>query len=282
MKYTILFFSILLFNQTLSSQNSFTAKLEVPKEMVQGEYSEISLKIYKPKGARNYTVFSQKLPVGFFVKMKEAVGATYSYENNVLTLTWLRCPAEDVFTVKYEIASMVGISGSFNLGGKLTYMAGAEQAIFNLKSKKFTLFKEINKVNTINPVLKKTKNNFTPHISTKLKGVICKREVVFNKKKNYYEVELKLVSNKKGAYSIIEIIPKGFIFLEIDLHGAKIRKQSNLVQYMWKNTSFDEGIKIKYQLIPKENNKNKPSLSGKLSFLKDGKIYNMPILEENN
>jgi len=266
----------------LNSQNSFTAKLEVPKEIIQGEYSEITLKIYKPKGARNYTVFSQKLPVGFFVKMKDAVGATYSYENNMLTLTWLRCPEENIFTVKYEIASMVGISGSFDLTGKLTYMAGAEQAVYKIKPQKFKLFKEINKVNTINPVLSNSKNNFVPNTSAKLKGVICKREVVFNEKKNYYEVELKLVSNKKGAYSIIEVTPKGFDFLEIDLQGAKIRKQSNLVQYMWGNTSFDEGIKIKYQLTPKDTNKNKPSFSGKLSFLQDGNIYNMPILEENN
>jgi regulator of replication initiation timing len=175
---------------------------------------------------------------------------------------------------------MVGISGSFDLAGKLTYMAGAEQAVYKIKPQKFKLVKEINKINTINPKIKVSENKKIRLTNTKLKGVICNRKVIFNNKKNNYEVELQLISNKKGAYSIIEIIPKGFDFLETDLQGAKIRKQSNLVQYMWKNTSFNEGIKIKYQLTPKENNKNKPSFSGKLSFLQNGNIFNMPILEE--
>jgi len=272
MKITYFLLSMLLFSQIVNSQNSFTAKLDVPKEMVQGEYSEITLNIYKPKGARNFTVFTQKLPKGFFVNMKDAMGATYTYENGTLTLTWLRCPEQIKFSVKYEIASMVGVEGKFDLQGKLTYMAGSQKATFNLRAKSFKLVKELSKNN-----ISENANINIRYTNTKLKGVICKRQVVFNKKSDFYEIQVSLKSNKKGAYSIVESIPKGFDFFELESQDAKIRKKSNLVQYMWTDLSNENDFKIKYKLVPKINKSKIPFIEGRLSFLSEGKIYNLTI-----
>lgn len=280
MKFSYLIFSILLFYQTIKSQNSFTAKLDVPKEIVQGEYSEIILNIYKPENARNYTVFTQKLPTGFFVKMIDAKGASYTYEINTLSLTWLRCPPENKFSVKYQIASMLGISGNFNIGGKLAYIVGSQQATYNLKENNFSLVKTKTKVD-----IKKNNNVELKHnvryTNTKLEGVTCKRKITYNKTKNYYLVELKFISNKKGSYSIIESIPKGFKFSEIESQGATIRKKSKLIQYMWKNLPEKTNFKIKYKLVASSEKNKSPAIIGKLSFLNNGKISNLTITSED-
>lgn len=269
---------ILLSSASIFSQNSFTAKLVVQPEIVQGEYTEIKLDIYKPQGARNYIVFTQKLPVGFFVKMEDAKGATYVYENNLLTITWFRCPSESKFSVNYKIASMVGISGKFNLSGKLKYMVGAEQAIYDVKPQAFTLVKEKNKI-VANSSKNISDNKNKRLTNNSLKDVMCKSFVTYNKKNNIFYVELKMKSNKKGDYNIVETIPKNFEFIEVDSQDAKVNKSANLVQFIWEDVAFEKGTTIKYQLKPKNDIKGKPIFSGKLSFLKDGKILNMSIQE---
>lgn len=277
MKFTYLILSILLFSQKINSQNSFTAKLDVPQEIIQGEYTEIILNIYKPQGARNYTIFTQKLPTGFFVKMIDAKGASYTYENSTLALTWLRCPPENKFSVKYEIASMQGISGNFNIGGKLTYIVGSQQATYDAKKKNFSLVKTKPEDKKKNKLVLKHKVRYT---NTKLDGVTCKRKITYNKNKNYYIVELNLASNKKGSYSIIESIPKGFEFSEIESEGATLRKKMTLIQYMWKKLP-NNNLKIKYKLVASSEKNKNPHIIGKLSFLSNGKISNLTITDED-
>lgn len=278
MKFIYLTFSVLLFSQIIISQNSFTAKLEVPNEIVQGEYSEIILNIYKPKGARNYLVFSQKLPKGFFLKMVDAQSASYTYENSTLTLTWLRCPVESKFTVKYKIASMHGIAGHFKLVGDLKYMAGVNNANFKLKKQEFNLVKQKsdNIVKTEEDLIIKKQD--IRLINNKIEGVTCERGIKYNKKDNFYEVEISLKSNKKGEYNIVEEIPKGFNFIEDEISNVKLKKQLNTVQFMWKSSLQKNNLKIKYKLIQKSKNVAKPFIHGKLSLLNNKQIYNMAII----
>jgi len=275
----IYFLIILLLSQIINSQNSFTAKIDISAEVVEGEYNKVVLDIYKPQGARNFTVFTQKLPVGFFVKMIDAQGAIYSYENNILSLTWLRCPSEKKISVKYEVSSMLGISGSFYLSGKLTYMVGSQQATYTLKRKNFKLVKkktvfQNEKELNFKPIQEIRNNNVI------LKGLTCKRKISFNKTKNYYKIELEFKTKNKGRYSIVESIPMGFEFLEIDSHEAKLLKKSNLVQYLWVNSSITNNLIIKYRLVPITEKHKTPKISGKLSYLNNGQILNINILSE--
>ncbi len=282
MKITLLTLSLLVFIQISYTQNSFSAKLTIPQEVLQGEYTEMFLDIYKPEGARNYTVFTQELPAGFFVKVIDAKGATHTFENNILTLTWMRCPADSKISIKYQIASMVGVSGKFNLSGKLIYMVGSKQGTFNLKSYILNVVKE--KTLVLNNQIPDKKINEKLHlykpINTSLKDVSCKRTVVYNKKRNTYDVEITLEKNTASSFSIVEKIPNNFKFSEVDIQESKVKKQSDLVQFLWVNLPKDKGLKVKYKLTPKENNTEAPIIRGKLSFLKNGQILNMPITNQ--
>ena len=282
MKTTVLIILIITSSYTLNAQNSFSAKLTIPQEALQGEFEQINLDIFKPEGTRNYTVFTQELPAGFFVKVIDIQGATHTFENNILTITWMRSPAGSKVSVKYQIASMVGVTGSFNLSGKLTYMAGSKQGVFNIKPTVFNVVKEksIVAVNTvsINNVIN-TESSY-PLYNTKLEGVSCKRTVVFNQKKNIYEVEILLKNNINGPYSITERIPKDFKFSETDSQEAGLTLKPGLVQFFWDDIQTNKTIKIKYKLSPKKNNIDLAKLSGKLSLLKNGQILNMQITNQ--
>ncbi|MCF6366639.1 MAG: hypothetical protein L3J35_10605 [Bacteroidales bacterium] len=275
MKFATLSLIIFFLSNISDAQNSFSAKLIIPKEIQQGEYSDITLDIYKPEGTRNYTVFTQEIPDGFFVKIVDANGANHTLDDNLLTLTWVRCPADSKISVKYQISSMAGVTGNFNLSGKLAYMVGSKQGVFNLKTYVLNVVKE--KTVVINNENNNYSQNYSPLINTTLKGVSCKRAITYNKKTNVYEVGVYLKKNDAGSYSITEKIPKNFIFSELDSHNAKVRHSSDLIQFLWVNLPSAGNVKIKYRLTPKESNIEEPKIFGKLSFLKDGKILNLTI-----
>ena len=282
MKITLFTLSLLFFIKISYTQNSFSAKLTIPQEVLQGDYTDVILEIYKPEGTRNYTVFTQELPAGFFVKVIDAKGATHTFENNILTLTWMRCPADSKISIKYQIASMVGVTGKFNFSGKLTYMAGSKQGTFNLKQYTLNIVKEETLV--LNNRIPDEKTNEKAHsykpVNTSLKDVSCKRTVVYNKKRNSYDIEITLKNDKFGSYSITEKIPKNFEFSELDSQESKVKYQSDLVQFLWINLPKDKDLKVKYKLTPKENNTQEPIIRGKLSFLKNRQIQNMSITNQ--
>ncbi len=267
-------FCLLLFASQISiSQNSFSAEFDIPNEIIQGEYADVVLTISKPKDALNFTVFKQKLPVGFFIKMIDSYGASYTFENNILKLTWLRSPKEGKFSVKYQISSMVGVTGNFKISGNLNYMVGAKQAIFKLTPKIIRIYRNTSSLND------KRKNNFDIY-NSKLKGAYCKRKVTFNELDNFYIVELILKTEKAGSYSLSERIPKSFEFSEDDLKGAVLNKKSDIIQYVFYNLPSNETIKISYRLSSKTKTLTNPEIKGKLSFLKKGIILNTTILQE--
>ncbi len=276
----ILLSLIMLFSVYIAlGQNSFSAKLNIPNEIVQGVYTDITLDIYKPDGARNYTVFTQELPDGFFVKIIDVQGATHLYENNKLTLTWMRSPVNAKISVKYQISSMVGVTGKFNVSGKLSYMAGSKQGVFDLN--KYTLNIVEKKTIVLTPENTEKNTHLYPILNTKLEGISCKRTVIYNKNKNSYDVEIQLIkSNNGGTYSITEKIPKNYEFSEIDSQEAKIKSQSGLVQFLWVNPANDKNLKVQYKLTPKDSIIEEPKIRGKLSFLKNGQILNMPITNQ--
>lgn len=274
MKYSVVFL-LLFISQFSFSQNTFSAEITIPEQIIEGEFSEVVLTISKPKDTRNFTVFTQKIPPGFFMKMTDAQGAEYTYEKNVLKLTWVRIPDKDKIFVRYKIAPMVGISGSYTLSGKLSYMAGSEQANFSLSHKLFKIVKE------------RTNNFDTPvnlqtdiYSGNKLKHVNCKRIVKFNKENNSYNVQILLLSNKPGSYAVTEKTPKGFVISELEYVNAGLNKKLNLYQFVYNNMPANKNVKIKYTLKPKEGIIKNPDFSGKLSFLKNGKILNKKITTE--
>ena len=268
---------LILFYNVLNSQNSYSARLSLPSEIVQGESVIVSLDIYKPKDLRNYTTFTQKLPDGFFVKATDLAGAIFSYKDNEFILTWLRISGDEKVTVTYELSTMIGITGSYNISGNLTYLIGNKQGKFDLKNYIVTVVEKKAK-----ETITENSEEYKPIILiNKLKDISCSRRIVYNKRKDLYDVEIKLKKKSLGSYTIVEKLPKNFEFKETESLQAEVYKNKSLVQYYWKKVPESKELVIKYQLKPNKDQKEKPRISGKLSFLSQGQIINMVIITED-
>lgn len=261
----------------LASQNSFSAKLNIPNEVVQGETTVFRLDIIKPEGVRGYTVFTQQFPEGFYVKAKVLKGAEYSYEDNLLTLTWLRIPADSKVSVVYEVSSVIGLTGKFNFSGKLTYLIGNKQGKFALKNYELNVLKEKRIVNdniieNYAPLIKQTSEIY--------KDISCIRKQMFNKKKKEYEIELTIKNTKTGSFNIVEKIPTDYSFIEQNSAGAKVTVLRDKIQFYRVTEPGSKDVKIKYNLKPAKGENSLLKLQGKFSFIHNQQIINIPIIEE--
>ena len=277
MRYLPILVLLFLTHSILNAQNSFSAKLNIPDETVQGESTLFRLDIIKPQDVRGYTVFTQQFPQGFYFKAKELSGAEFSYENNLLTLTWLRIPGNSKISVVYEVSSMVGVTGKFMFSGNLTYLIGNKQGKFDLKNYELNVLKEKriitdNVITNYDPVIKNTGNLY--------KDVSCIRNQTFNKKKNAYEIVLKIKKKNAGSYNLVEKIPSGFNFTEHNSAGAKVFKSKDKIQFYWKSIPESKEVLIKYWLKPSEGETSLPKLQGKLSFILNNEIINILIIDE--
>jgi len=190
MKHSLLLLLIMPFYIIGKSQSGYSAQLNIPEDVVQGESCEFELEIYKPENVRGFTMFTQEFPDGFYVEEVENSGAEFLYENNKLTLTWLRIQPDEKITVLYEVSPMYGITGEFKFTGQLSYMVGNNQANFELKEYQLNVLKEKKVVQT------KTDSDkqYTGIILNKkmYKDISCVRKETFNEKKNEYTVEISI------------------------------------------------------------------------------------------
>jgi len=276
MKRLFALLTVMLWFHLLDSQNSFSAQLNIPEEVIQGESCEFELEIYKPENIRGYAVFSQKFPAGFYVKEIESSEAEFSYENNLLTITWLRIQTDPKVTVLYEVSPMYGITGDFKFSGNLTYMINGNQGIFDLKECTLKVISE--KIKTVtntsseeNSVVLLQKNNLPQDLS-------CKREQIFNSKKNEYVIEVTIKKEGGGSYNLVEQLPKGFSFFEFSNGGANVSRGKDKVSFLWKSIPDTKEIRVKYTLIPENSNIGDPKIYGKLSVLRNGELINVPVM----
>jgi hypothetical protein len=260
----------------LYSQSSFSAQLNIPEDVVQGETCIFELELYKPQNVSGYTVFKQAFPKGFYVKKIDTKGAEFLYKENELTLTWLRTPADSKISVKYEVSPMYGVTGKFAFSGQLTYMIGNNQGKFDLKESVLSVLKEKKPV-------KNDSNTYDYYTVIQLnkklhKDISCVRELNFNKNKNEYIIEVIIKKKGNGSYHLIEYIPKAYTFEEMSSSGAKLSIQKDKASFFWGKTQANKDIHIKYKLIPQKDQTKEPFITGKLSVFKNGQMINLPVL----
>lgn len=274
MKYCLIFF-MALFHSGLSAQNSFSAKLNLPKDVVQGESCIFELTIYKPENVRGFTSFTQNFPEGFFVEKIDVKAAEFSYQDNTLQITWLRIPSDPKIAILYKVSPMYGVTGKFTFNGQLSYMIGSNQAKFDLMETELTVLKE-------KPVVQSNSNNENENTVIQIhpnlrKDISCKRSIEYNPKKNEYTVELTILSKYSGSCHIIEKVPENFSFEEVTNDNVKIQILKDKVSFKRTNLPQNKKFILKYKLIPMNEGSQKPTIFGKMSILSNGELIQIPV-----
>ncbi len=92
---------------TMEGENRFKVEVYISKDMAEG-----------------IAQMKETIPAGFYATEGETRNARFSFENRTAKFVWSSLPAPTGFTVSYYLEPKENISGSFNVNGEFSCLAG--------------------------------------------------------------------------------------------------------------------------------------------------------------
>ena len=261
---TSIFLIFQLFN--LFAQTGISADLFFPDRIKSGKSFTLNLKIKKPADFRPFTSFTQSIPEGFFVKPVNIRGATFSFKENILTLSWIRLPEGENIDIFYEISHTVGTVGKFSLSGNIKYLINNKKGEINLKSKTFEIFNNTD-----------SEKSRTPYTYNNIKCTRDKIPLTDGK----VLVKIKISGLNKTDFILTEQIPLGYNFNIVDASETSVKAYGQTLQFVADKLSKAEKnpLILKYEITPKQKVKKNIIIYGKLSFIDKNNIINIPVVD---
>ncbi len=270
MKYFLgIFLSVFLFSN-IYAQNTLSAKLSVPNQISGNRDFTITLTIEKPENFRPYTIFTQTFPEGFFVNVKDIPNAVISFRNQILTITWMRITSGKSLKIPINVSYINGLTGTFSFSGKLTYLIHNKKGEYKLKKHYLSVVSERESIS-------RDLNKYEK-IYAQFQNVICTRTSKLQKD-NSYIIEVNIQNLPAiNSFILTEEVSKSFYISETDTQKYKLLNNKRIIQFVNNNYIKINPAVFKYQLIPKNKGDiQKPVIFGKLSFIYEGKIINIPV-----
>jgi hypothetical protein len=279
MKFIHLFFIVIVCFSFKSGAQGIDVDLFVPEEMKTGDLTRVNLDIYKPAGMTTYAQFKQAIPTGFTVVPVELNGASFSIEENMLSVTWLRLPANERVQISWDLKAANGITGRFSFGGVFSYMVDHTQGNIELEAEYIKVVPSLNS-NDLNVESHISEQGNTLH--RMMEGINCIRRIEYNESKKYFEVEIKFKSKIPGRYNIVEKLPQGYTFKPSENLNYKVTTRGSNVSFAVPEVKADKEYGIKYYLLPPVDsfNKEKPPVYGKLSLIYFNQIITVSVMNQ--
>lgn len=131
-------FIVLILSTYLLRSQELTATQNFETTVKPGGVLKVEITINK--GAiTGFMKFSQDLPEGYTASLVDSKGGSFSYADNMAKIVWISPPAEQSFTVSYNITAPASANGSVNLGGKISFVDNNERKTFDLEKKYFVV-----------------------------------------------------------------------------------------------------------------------------------------------
>lgn len=93
----------------------------IPQKAVAGHKFRVVLTVQK-EYVNGFAKYEQKLPLGFTALEDSGQNAEFHFDNQVLTLVWLRLPASGFFKTSFTIQVADTLKGLFKMSGKFSYL----------------------------------------------------------------------------------------------------------------------------------------------------------------
>ncbi len=270
MRMIILSTALIFISLSGYTQNTLKVNVSFPSQIKNNQDFKVNLTITKPADLQSYSVFTQNLPKGFFAKPEKMNGASFDFKDNILTITWLRLPAKSSVKTSYTISYIKDMTGTFSLSGNFNYLIENKKGEYKLRKSWFSILPT--GTNTYNNISNYSNN------SASYKNIKCLRKVLIQPDKSLL-IELNLTNLPKVKNSVLtEEVSSEFEIQTNESENSSVSQNKRLIQFNIPDKNSNKTIKLTYRLIPKyPNEKNEPVIFGKLSFIENNQIINIPI-----
>ena len=260
--------------------------LLAPAEVTAGNEFEVKLTLNK-SDLEGFSRFQQNIPAGLEAISASSANADFTFSENRLRLIWLRMPQEEEVTVTYRIKVDPRLKGTFDLGGKFSYIDNNERKSVDVKPTSVTVLPSPD----IDPALIVDINEFeeryiqkvTP-VSEESVNIACIRQKPLpGATPGEYIVNL-LVNkeDKKKFAKVEETVPEGYTAVAIDDRDAIFTFKNQTVKFLWMNLPTEPYFTISYRLIPQNKAKlEAPRVKGTFSYMVEDKTISLPIVQRD-
>jgi hypothetical protein len=260
--------------------------LLAPAEVTAGTEFEVKLTLNK-SDLEGFSRFQQSIPPGLEALSASSANADFSFSENRLRLIWLRMPKEEEISVTYKIKVDPRLKGSFDLGGKFSYIDNNERKSVDVTPRSVTILPspdiDPSLIVDISEFEKRIIPRVTP-VSEESLNIACVRQKPFTGAA-FGEYVVNILVNKadkKKFAKVEETVPEGYTAVALDTKDAIFTFKNQTVKFLWMNLPADPYFTISYRLIPKNQAKlEAPHVKGTFSYMVEDKTISLPIIQRD-
>ena len=277
--FIIINFVGLLFIQLFSSDVKID--INVPETVVAGQDFQVDFTLDKGQ-LESFSRLMQELPAGLTAKSVNTANADFSFHDQKVRFIWLKMPESNQIKVSYTISVDERLKGTFDLGGKFSYINNNERLSVDIPSKTIS----ITPSSTVDQALIVDIKDFKNLLINKAplgNMVFCIRQKPEREGagKNLIVNILVNKDEKQKFAKIEETIPNGFTAVNVDSKEGIFTVEGNKVKILWMTMPTDPHFIITYKLVPSGKTSANVAIKGTFSYLNEDKTIIRNIVEQN-
>jgi hypothetical protein len=260
--------------------------LLAPSEVTAGKEFDVKLTLNK-SDLEGFSRFQQNIPPGLEAVSASSANADFTFSENRLRLIWLRMPQEEQVTVTYRIKVDPRLKGTFDLGGKFSYIENNERKSVDVKPASVTILPspdvDPSLIVDISEFEQKVIQKITPVSEESLNIACIRQKPVRGATPGEYVVNI-LVNkeDKKKFAKVEETVPEGYTAVAMDSRDAIFTFKNQTVKFLWMNLPGEPYFTVSYRLIPQNKAKlEAPRMKGTFSYMVEDKTISLPIVQRD-
>jgi hypothetical protein len=260
--------------------------LQAPPEVTAGTEFDVVITLDKAQ-LEGFSRFQQNIPPGLEAISASSANADFSFSENRLRLIWLRMPQQNEVTVTYKIKVDPRLKGTFDLGGKFSYIDNNERKSVDVTPQYITILPspdiDPSLIVDISEFEKRYIPKVTP-ISEEAVNIACIRQKPYpgNGGNEFIVKVLVNKEDKKKFAKVEETVPEGYTAVALETRDAIFTFKNQTAKFLWMNLPVDRYFTVSYRLIPQNQAKlEPPRLKGSFSYMVEDKTISIPIVEKD-
>ena len=118
--------------------NSFAQELivtqKVPDTAIPGGNYTVEITIIR-KDSTGFMKLFQGVPAGCSATEMESKGGSFSFADGGVKIIWITLPAENQFTISYQVSIPKDVAGTKKINGKVAYLYNTERRVYDMETK---------------------------------------------------------------------------------------------------------------------------------------------------
>jgi hypothetical protein len=260
-------------------------QVNTPQSVTAGDEFQVQVKLAKGKLV-SFSRMLQELPAGLRATSVNSANADFTFKDNKIRLIWLKMPDEDSISITYTIKVDQRLKGTFDLGGKFSYIEDNERVTVEATPVSIN----INPNPNIDPKLivdiKDFKDKVIPDLTPTDQipvAVIRQKPVPTGDADNSYIVNILVYKENAQKFAKIEeTMPNGFTALKIDSKEGIFVQKDGLAKFLWMSMPSAPYYMVSYRLVPNKGVTAAPVLKGQFSYVVEDKTLVKDIIERDD